>query len=269
MVQAHICFSTLYIYSHRFRTPPPIFFTILISLLILLGIKEIYDVVKIKDPDLHHPVFKHYVQISVPLIPYVLHFAPTLVPHYFIMIIIILYCIPLFLQQYTKALDKIARALSCVIFGILISYLVLLRAQADGVALCIVLIFLSILSDGASYVFGEIFGRKKLAPTLSPKKTIEGSVLSLLVTLLVAIFVRYYLLPHFPLWLMLLLALTIGISAQVGDLVFSVFKRDVGIKYYGHLLPGQGGILDRFDSLVTAAPLSYYLLQIVLYTKVF
>jgi phosphatidate cytidylyltransferase len=141
------------------------------------------------------------------------------------------------------------------------SFLVLIRSMDEGVAFCLLLIYLTNVVDVSAYVFGKFLGKRKLAPLVSSGKTIEGSLSAVLVILLAALVFHAVVLPDRPLWQVQALALMIGITAQLGDLVLSIFKRDVGIKDYSRLIPGQGGILDRFDSLVIATPLFYYCVQ--------
>ncbi|MDQ0286661.1 phosphatidate cytidylyltransferase [Desulfofundulus luciae] len=112
-------------------------------------------------------------------------------------------------------------------------------------------------SDTVAYFIGKRWGRRQLAPALSPGKTVEGAVGGLAGSLLaaVAFMIIYPFLPRGP---MLLLGLLLGLAAVVGDLVESAFKRQAGVKDAGDIIPGHGGILDRFDSMLFTAPLVYY-----------
>ncbi|MDR3208154.1 MAG: phosphatidate cytidylyltransferase [Oscillospiraceae bacterium] len=113
-------------------------------------------------------------------------------------------------------------------------------------------------SDIFALYAGKLFGRHKLAPALSPKKTAEGSVGGLLGAVLLAagygLIVRLGFGVYLPFALLLPTALLGGAVSQLGDLSFSLIKRESGLKDYGKLLPGHGGLLDRFDSLLFAAP---------------
>jgi phosphatidate cytidylyltransferase len=116
------------------------------------------------------------------------------------------------------------------------------------------------VNDTAAYFVGKFLGRRRLVPSLSPGKTLEGAVGGILGSLLVAIgFIFIY--PSLPLLPLLVLGLLVGVAAQVGDLVESVFKRQVGVKDAGNLIPGHGGMLDRLDSMLFTAPLVYYYVQ--------
>lgn len=112
-------------------------------------------------------------------------------------------------------------------------------------------------SDIFAYFIGSFFGKHKMAPNLSPKKSIEGAVggivgagiLGLIFGILFMKDIWYH---------CLIIGIIGGIISECGDLVASSFKRQMGIKDYGNLIPGHGGILDRFDSVIFVAPIVYY-----------
>ena len=114
--------------------------------------------------------------------------------------------------------------------------------------------------DTAAYAIGKLFGRHKLCPAISPGKTVEGAVAALLAaTLLAACLGRWFGLsvPYG-----VVLGVIIGVGGQLGDLSKSILKRQAGVKDSGAILPGHGGILDRFDSLLFSAPLAFYYLRL-------
>ena len=119
--------------------------------------------------------------------------------------------------------------------------------------------FLVIMSaDSAAYYAGRIFGRQKLAPTISPGKTWEGVIGGLMISLLVAALAHFWFFPELRLKLALPLAAVMNLLSIVGDLTESALKRSVGAKDTANILPGHGGVLDRIDSLLFNAPLIYY-----------
>jgi len=129
----------------------------------------------------------------------------------------------------------------------------LYRLHVDDHLLVIVLLAIVSLGDTAALYFGSRFGRRKLAPTVSPNKTWEGSAASFLTAVVVTILWSLWREGTVdPRWI-LVGALT-GVAAQVGDLVESMIKRGAGLKDSGNLLPGHGGMLDRMDALLFAAP---------------
>jgi len=113
-------------------------------------------------------------------------------------------------------------------------------------------------SDTGAYIAGHQWGRHKLAPLLSPGKTVEGFVGGLVASIVAAFIVRAFFYPGYPLSLLVLVALLVGIIGPVGDLSESFLKRGFGVKDSGNLIPGHGGILDRLDALLFAAPAVYY-----------
>ncbi len=144
-------------------------------------------------------------------------------------------------------------------------------ARENGKTLLLFLMLVVWTGDIAALYIGKAFGKRKLAPALSPNKTWEGAIASLVGSVLVAgmlalactyIGTRDSTVLHIsePLWQTLLLALLVNAAAQIGDLVESAIKRGVGVKDSGTMLPGHGGILDRIDALLVAAPVLWYLL---------
>jgi phosphatidate cytidylyltransferase len=117
------------------------------------------------------------------------------------------------------------------------------------------LFLIAAASDGFAQVVGQLFGRTALAPRISPAKTVEGLVGGLIAAIVVATLARGVLLPEASLLQATVLALATGLAGLGGDLAASWVKRRAGIKDYSAALPGQGGFLDRFDSLLGALSL--------------
>jgi phosphatidate cytidylyltransferase len=140
---------------------------------------------------------------------------------------------------------------------VLLSHLYLLRQLPRGIAWTFLTFFLVWATDTGAYLVGRQFGRHPLAPKISPNKTIEGSLGGLMFSLAVALV--FWRLAGGASWdTYLVLGAIVGVSAQVGDLFESALKRGAGIKDSGNLIPGHGGILDRFDSFIFVVPLIYY-----------
>jgi phosphatidate cytidylyltransferase len=119
--------------------------------------------------------------------------------------------------------------------------------------LCYV-IFATEVNDIAAFTFGRIFGRHPLRSEISPRKTWEGALGALAVSMALPWLLRFSF-PFFGPWQLILAGLIVGIGGQLGDLSISVIKRDIGAKDMGASIPGHGGILDRIDSLIYVAPL--------------
>ena len=139
-------------------------------------------------------------------------------------------------------------------------HLILLRdISGVGRGLIFFLLVTVWLGDTAAYLFGKRFGRHKLCPTISPGKTIEGTIAGTVFGTLSGLGAWSFFLkdllsfPH-----ALLLVVLLGIVGQLSDLSESIIKRSAEVKDSGHLIPGHGGLLDRCDSLIFSAPVLYY-----------
>lgn len=156
-------------------------------------------------------------------------------------------------------LEQGAAALGLVAFGI--PYLALpavglYRLQGLDPWVLVLLLAIVWLGDTGAYYVGKTWGRRKLAPRISPNKTWEGSLAGLLAGVLGAAAWSYWRLGSIEASI-LVLAVVVSIAAQIGDLVESLLKRGAGIKDSGNVLPGHGGVLDRLDALLFAAPVMW------------
>ena len=114
-------------------------------------------------------------------------------------------------------------------------------------------------TDIGAYFIGSQIGKNKLAPQLSPNKTIEGFIGGIMSAILVAFIYLIFFDFRYSKGIMLLVAGILSVTGQFGDLLESSFKRHFSVKDSGKILPGHGGILDRFDSVIFTAPIIYYL----------
>ena len=151
---------------------------------------------------------------------------------------------------------------------VMLSFVLLTRQLEDGVYL-VWMIFISCwVSDTFAYLTGVLIGRHKLAPVLSPKKSIEGSVGGIVgAALFGALFGAFMDSTLGQMQYIVILAVVGGVGSiisQVGDLAASAIKRNHQIKDYGKLIPGHGGIMDRFDSVIFTAPITYFLILILM-----
>ena len=149
------------------------------------------------------------------------------------------------------------------VLPMLFTSLIRIAMMSHGSYLLLMVFIVAFASDSCAYFAGMFLGKHKLAPRLSPKKTIEGSIGGTLGTMLVSGLFGYFVMPEIMIHCMIMGALG-AVFSQFGDLTASIFKRKMGIKDYGHLIPGHGGILDRFDSVLFTAPLIYYYIIFVL-----
>jgi phosphatidate cytidylyltransferase len=142
--------------------------------------------------------------------------------------------------------------------GLTLGYLVAVRLLQQGEWLLFFLLLVTWAADTGAYYVGTLYGQRRLAPRISPKKTIEGLAGGLFAALLIAFAARWTFLSDLSNWDGLVLALLLTVAGLWGDLVESTIKRSVGVKDSGGLLPGHGGMLDRLDSLLFTAPTFYY-----------
>lgn len=132
-----------------------------------------------------------------------------------------------------------------------------------GPLVLLLLIATTVVSDTAQYYGGRMFGRRPLSPRISPKKTVEGAISGAMVGGLVLPVAGQWLLPGESFWALWLVGLVLVGLGMLGDLFESLLKRSVGVKDSSSLIPGHGGVLDRVDSLLFAAPFFYGFLQIL------
>jgi len=159
-------------------------------------------------------------------------------------------------------------ALVYSIFGVLfigwnLSHLILLRLLPAGPSYILFLCAVVWVGDSAAMYVGKSLGRYKMAPAISPGKTWEGAVGGAVGGVLTAVWGAGFWLPHLVLWQCIMLGLCISLAAQMSDLGESMLKRYAGVKDSGGLIPGHGGILDRIDSMLFAAPTLVYALLLL------
>lgn len=133
-----------------------------------------------------------------------------------------------------------------------------------GANYAIIIMALVWISDTFAYFGGRTFGKHKLAERISPKKTWEGSIIGFMFTLIAGLTVKIFFYPEFTYVHTLTISVITGVFAQIGDLFESNLKRSVQIKDSSQLIPGHGGFLDRFDSLLFAVPAVYIYLYLVI-----
>lgn len=162
-----------------------------------------------------------------------------------------------------KIEDALATLIGIVYIIFFMFHVTLVDRTGDTGIMVWLVIFGAFGTDVFAYFCGVFFGKHKLCPDISPKKTIEGSIGGIAGSVLVCgLFGFFFARPYFI--HCLILGVLCGVFSQFGDLTASIFKRKMGIKDYGNLIPGHGGILDRFDSVLFTAPLIYYYIVLVI-----
>jgi phosphatidate cytidylyltransferase len=140
----------------------------------------------------------------------------------------------------------------------LLGYSFWLRDLEAGREWILLLVSVTWLGETAAYLVGSTLGRYKLAPVISPRKTVEGALAQLVVSVLAAFGARALFFPSLPPGSAVAVGLLLGVVGQAGDLLESAIKRSVGTKDTGRLIPGHGGMLDRVDSLLVNTPVLFY-----------
>jgi len=163
--------------------------------------------------------------------------------------------IPILRNRYRGELQRMSLGIVAFIYvGWMFGHLGFLANSVNAYGYLCFVIFATEVNDVAAFTFGRLFGRHLLRPEISPKKTWEGALGALAVSMLLPWLLRFSL-PEFGATQLILTGLIVGVGGQLGDLSISVIKRDIGTKDMGASIPGHGGILDRIDSLIYVAPL--------------
>jgi phosphatidate cytidylyltransferase len=188
--------------------------------------------------------------------------------------LLVIFCAELLRSEGERGIEPMAVTLFGILYvGWLSVHLVFLRElpralgqdYAQGGTYVLLAFFLTWSCDTAAYGFGLWLGRRRLLPSVSPKKSVEGSIGGLVATIVAAHVARLWFAPYLDVVHATLLGAGVGVFAQVGDLAESLLKRVSGTKDASTLIPGHGGVLDRFDSLYFSAPLVYYYLKMIVF----
>jgi phosphatidate cytidylyltransferase len=176
-----------------------------------------------------------------------------------VFVVAALLLIPIVRNQAKGQLQVLALAVvGFVYFGWMFGHLAFLANANQAYSYLLYLLLAVAFNDVAAFTCGKLFGRHPLRSNISPKKTWEGALGALALSLALPWLLQVTL-PHFQARDLLFAGLIVGIGGQLGDLTISVIKRDVGIKDMGTAIPGHGGILDRIDSLIYVAPLFFHI----------
>lgn len=185
-----------------------------------------------------------------------------------VMALIVLLMVYVFLFPRYHANQIMSTYFAFIYAPVLFSFIYLTRELEYGVYFVWVIFISSWISDTCAYCVGMLFGKHKLAPILSPKKSIEGAVGGILGSAVVGALFGYLVVEKVitqqqVTWIFALIGALGSMVSQIGDLAASAIKRNYGIKDYGKLIPGHGGIMDRFDSVLVTAPMVYFLFALL------
>jgi phosphatidate cytidylyltransferase len=182
-----------------------------------------------------------------------------------ILALFIFFAMEVFKGKTDLSVERIAVSFLGVFFiPLALAHMVYIRDLNGGMQL-IFLIFIEVwVLDTVAYIFGYMFGKHKLAKNVSPKKTIEGAVAGVIFGVLTAVVYRYLFMSDILTFCeIMVLGFIISVVGQFSDLAESLIKRDGNVKDSGKIIPGHGGVFDRFDSYIFAAPAVYYVLMFI------
>lgn len=149
------------------------------------------------------------------------------------------------------------------ILPLMFSLVIPLRMADKGDFLILMPFLAAWMTDSGAYFAGSFLGRRKLCEKISPKKTVEGAIGGIVVCVIALVLFAYFIRLDVNLVAFGAISLVLSVLAQAGDLSFSIIKREYNIKDYGFIMPGHGGVLDRFDSTMFTIPATYFLLMII------
>jgi phosphatidate cytidylyltransferase len=231
-------------------------FEIGVTILSCLGLKELIDIYEKENKVPKLIKFFSYLSISLLVLS-----QDSLLAG--ISLSILFLFIPLIIFKSEEYNFKDSIFLLGIILFVGIPFYLMNNIRAVSIDETIYILLISILTDTFAYIGGKLFGKHKLLPRISPNKTIEGSLIGLIVGVIISSL--YYLLmidPGMSIFLIICISIIISIFGQIGDLIFSSIKRYYKIKDFSNILRGHGGILDRFDSLITIT-LVYVVIKIL------
>jgi len=210
---------------------------------------------------------KHRAHLWLARACVVLAYVPVFLSRYDLFLVFPAYLVlPVFLLPILlDRFDGMIRASCLVVLGVtycgwFLAHLAFLMNADAGRQLVLAFLVVVAINDSAAYLVGSGLGRRPLAPRLSPNKTIEGFLGAIAVTVAMTFLVRFAL-PGISRWQTLLLGLLLALAGTCGDLAMSLIKRDVHVKDSGHVIPGQGGLLDRLDSILFATPIFFHFMR--------
>ena len=163
-----------------------------------------------------------------------------------------------------RKLEDAMATITGIFYVVFFSFHVTLVDQTEYSSMVWLIVITAFGTDVMAYFSGYLLGKHKLCPKISPKKTIEGSIGGILGSVILSGIFGYFVMPDLIVHCLIIGVLG-GIVSQFGDLTASIFKRKMGIKDYGNLIPGHGGILDRFDSVLFTGPMVYYYIVFIMY----
>jgi phosphatidate cytidylyltransferase len=236
---------------------PPVILHLMVFLATFFGLREYYHLVLPNSKGIESAV-----GIGLGLILSIIISSGEMKGILLFFVIVLLILSLLFMitsKDLSSTISKMGMALFGILFiGFLLAYVSLIRNMTHGKLWVLFLIITVWAGDISALLSGSFFGRHKLYPKISPKKTFEGLIGAILGSIILALVFALLFIPNLQKGSCILLAISLGIFGQLGDFTESMLKRSAQVKDSGTLIPGHGGMLDRLDSFLFSAPFLYY-----------
>lgn len=241
----------------------PVVFSLLFGTISLIGMMELYKIYGFHKNELG---FAGY--LCAILFDIAVYFNYDNIANV-VSILAIMVILSLYVFEFPKFDSKqiMAAYFGFIYVAVMLSFVFRIRAMQDGILLIWLVFICSWINDTCAYAVGVLIGKHKMTPKLSPKKSYEGAIGGIVGTAIVAALYGYIFRDSFTLITNPSVAFAIACSCGafisiIGDLAASAIKRNHDVKDYGKLIPGHGGILDRFDSIIMVAPVIYWIISL-------
>ncbi len=241
---------------------PPLYFAALVAAAVVVGQYEFYRMAKARGGQ---PNILLGIAIGILVVVDAYHpFFPAYGGRETAILLLLIMAARLFSPRPVQgAMEDISVTLLGIFYvALLFSFQIAVRMSVDGKQWLVFLFFVIWASDIGAYSIGIPFGKHRLYEKVSPKKSIEGLAGALVASALMALVCRAWFMPSLGSGELVGVALALAVAGTIGDLAESLLKRAAGVKDSGSIIPGHGGILDRMDSMLFAAPVLYYYLRI-------
>jgi len=240
---------------------PPLLFLLVIQILILVSLLEFYNLFRAKKI-FPQKIFGIILALIITSSFYFEGFSLAMALFVCLLLSAVYYVISISsLEKLVTFPSEIALTFfGAVYLSFTLAHLYLLKVE-KGPNFIYFLLAIIFFGDTGAYMFGRLWGKRKLAPIASPNKTWMGSFGGIIFAVVGVVFIHFIILKEIVLWKAIVTGIVVHIIAQFSDPLESLFKRAVGIKDSSNILPGHGGFLDRMDSLILATPFFYYFIN--------
>lgn len=251
-------------------SPYNAFLWIIVSAIVIIALTELYSTLGYFKNNVPLTIFGYAAGVAILLSCITFNFSGKITPQAWMLTLIaylgVLMIYMVLTHGKTTFSDVSSSFVSTVYAALSLSHLILIRNLPEGYFLIWAPVIIAWLSDTMAYTFGMLFGKHKLIPAVSPKKTIEGAIGGVLggivFMVIFGIICALFAAKSVNYLNVIILGGLGSVLSQFGDLAASCIKREYNIKDFGNLLPGHGGIVDRFDSVIVVAPFVYYFITL-------